>query len=67
MNTQNLPRITVRVDLATQTLLNQAAVLSGARSLNDFVLQSAVEKAQRVLKAQSTVQPSATNTTNPSN
>ena len=45
-----LPRITARVDFDTQNLLLQAAAASGISSINAFVLNAAIEKAQKILK-----------------
>ena len=46
----SLPRITARVDEKTQNLLNQATALSGMSSLNAFVLNAAIEKAQQIIE-----------------
>jgi uncharacterized protein (DUF1778 family) len=43
------PRITARVDLATQELLKEASSLSGISSINAFVLSAAIEKAKRII------------------
>lgn len=45
-----LPRITARVDLDTQYLLNKATALAGMSSINSFVLSAAVEKAKQVIE-----------------
>jgi len=45
-----LPRITARVDIDTQNLLNKAAALTGISSINSFVLSAAVEKAKQVIE-----------------
>ncbi len=50
-----LPRITARVDLETQELLQQAAAISGISSINSFVLNAAVEKAKKVLAYEQTL------------
>ncbi len=42
--------ITARVDSETQTLLSQAAALSGMSSINTFVLSSTVEKAKQIIE-----------------
>lgn len=44
------PRITARVDQDTQVLLQQAAKLVGISSINAFVLNAAIEKANRILE-----------------
>lgn len=46
----NLPRITARIDIPTQELLLRAASLVGISSLNSFVLNAAIEKANAILK-----------------
>ena len=45
-----LPRITARVDIETQCLLNKATALAGMSSINSFVLSAAVEKAKQVIE-----------------
>ncbi|MGM0418297.1 MAG: DUF1778 domain-containing protein [Thermodesulfobacteriota bacterium] len=45
-----LPRITARVDADTQNLLNKATALSGMSSINNFVLNAAVEKAKQIIE-----------------
>lgn len=45
-----LPRITARVDEATQDLLIRAAAIAGMSSINSFVLSAAIEKAQQVIE-----------------
>jgi len=45
-----LPRITARVDFDTQTLLQQAAAISGISSINSFVLNAAIEKAKTIIE-----------------
>lgn len=52
MTQASLPRITARIDLNTQELLLQAASLIGISSLNAFVLNAAIEKANAILKAE---------------
>lgn len=49
MNT-SLPRITARVDNETQSLLSQAAAISGTSSINAFVLSAAIEKAKAIME-----------------
>ena len=44
------PRITARVDTDTQSLLTQAAALSGISSINSFVLSAAIEKAKEIIE-----------------
>lgn len=44
------PRITTRVDLETQDLLNKAAALAGMSSINSFVLNAAIEKAKLIIE-----------------
>lgn len=46
----HLPRITARIDLPTQDLLLRAASLIGISSINSFVLNAAIEKANAILK-----------------
>ena len=43
--TTAIPRVTARIDLNTQDLLARAAAISGISSINSFVLNAAVEKA----------------------
>ena len=50
MSSASLPRITARVDLDTQELLNKAAALSGMSSINSFVLNSAIERAKQIIE-----------------
>lgn len=50
-----LPRITARIDLPTQDLLLRAASLIGISSLNSFVLNAAIEKANAILKEEQTI------------
>ncbi|MBU0653509.1 MAG: DUF1778 domain-containing protein [Gammaproteobacteria bacterium] len=47
---QSLPRITARVDAATQALLTKAAALAGVSSINSFVLNAAIEKAKQLIE-----------------
>lgn len=46
----SLPRITARVDVDTQNLLNKATALAGMSSINNFVLSAAVEKARQIIE-----------------
>ncbi len=46
----SLPRITARVDVATQELLSEAAAIMGMSSINAFVLNTAVEKAKEIMQ-----------------
>jgi len=48
--TVTLPRITTRIDIETQELLSQAAVISGISSINSFVLNASIEKAKQIIK-----------------
>ena len=50
-----LPRITARVDIATQDLLAKAAVIAGMPSINAFVVSAAVEKAKQVVEREQTL------------
>ncbi|WP_373767722.1 DUF1778 domain-containing protein [Glaesserella sp.] len=52
----NLPRITARIDSATQELLLNAAALVGISSINSFVLNAAIEKANAILQAEKITQ-----------
>ena len=45
-----LPRITARVDVDTQELLNKATAIAGMSSINSFVLSAAVEKAKKIIE-----------------
>jgi len=49
------PRITSRVSLDTQELLSKAAALVGISSINSFVLNAAIEKANSIMKAESSL------------
>ena len=44
------PRITARVSLDTQELLSKAAALIGISSINSFVLNAAIEKANMIIE-----------------
>jgi uncharacterized protein (DUF1778 family) len=46
----SLPRITARIDLDTQKLLSQAAAIIGISSINSFVLNAAIEKANKIME-----------------
>lgn len=59
MTTLTAPRITARVDFDTQALLQQAAALSGITSINAFVLNAAIEKANAIIQADKTIQLNA--------
>lgn len=48
--TATSPRITARVSLDTQELLSKAAALVGISSINSFVLNAAIEKANTIIK-----------------
>lgn len=50
-----LPRITARVDIATQDLLSKAAAIVGMPSINAFVVSAAVEKANQVVEREQTL------------
>ena len=45
-----LPRITARVDVDTQELLNKATAIAGMSSINSFVLSAAIEKAKQIIE-----------------
>jgi len=45
-----LPRITARVDAATQELLSEAAAIMGMPSINAFVVNTAVERAKEIMQ-----------------
>jgi uncharacterized protein (DUF1778 family) len=51
-----LPRITARVDIATQNLLAQAAAVAGMSSINSFVLSAAIEKAKQIMELEHSLQ-----------
>jgi len=48
--TASSPRITTRVSLDTQELLSKAAALVGISSINSFILNAAIEKANMIMK-----------------
>jgi len=48
--TLSSPRITARVSVDVQELLAKAAALSGISSINSFVLNAAIEKANKIMK-----------------
>ncbi len=52
----SLPRITARVDAATQELLSEAAAIMGMSSINAFVLNTAVEKAKEIMQRERVLQ-----------
>lgn len=47
--TVSSPRITARVSVDTQELLNKAAALMGISSINSFVVSAAIEKAKKIM------------------
>ena len=53
--TTSSPRITTRVSLDTQELLSKAAALVGISSINSFVLNAAIEKANAIIKNQNSL------------
>jgi len=53
-------RITARVSLDTQELLSKAAALVGISSINSFVLNAAIEKANTIMKAEKSLTLSKT-------
>ena len=48
--TASSPRITTRVNIDTQELLSKAAALVGISSINSFVLNAAIEKANKIVQ-----------------
>jgi uncharacterized protein (DUF1778 family) len=55
MTTTALPRITARVDVDTQELLTKAAAIAGMPSINSFVVNAAIEKANRIIEREQTL------------
>ena len=53
---KTLHYITVAVDVDTKGLLAKAAALSGASSINSFVLSAAIEKAKQMIEHEQTLQ-----------
>ncbi len=53
--TATSPRITARVSLDTQELLSKAAALIGISSINSFVLNAAIEKANRIVDNENSI------------
>ena len=53
--TASSPRITTRVSHNTQELLSKAAALIGISSINSFVLNAAIEKANIIIKNEDTL------------
>jgi len=49
------PRITTRVSLDTQELLSRATSLIGISSINSFVLNAAIEKANSIIKTENSL------------
>ncbi|MEA1920461.1 MAG: DUF1778 domain-containing protein [Campylobacterota bacterium] len=49
------PRITTRVSLDTQELLSKAAALIGLSSINSFVLNAAIEKANMIVENENSI------------
>ena len=47
--TTTAPRITARIKQETQAMLLKAAAISGISSINSFVLNAAIEKAQKII------------------
>jgi len=56
------PRITARVSVDIQELLSKATALSGVSSINSFVVNAAIEKANRVIEQQQTINLSSHDT-----
>lgn len=52
---KTLHYITAAVDVDTHGLLAKAAALSGASSINSFVLSAAIEKAKQVIEHEQTL------------
>ena len=53
--TATSPRITARVSLDTQELLSKAASLTGISSINSFVLNAAIEKANMIVENENSI------------
>ena len=53
--TATSPRITARVSLDTQELLSKAAALIGISSINSFVLNAAIEKANMIVENENSI------------
>ena len=53
------PRITARVNIDTQELLSKAAALVGISSINSFVLNAAIEKANKIVQNEHVISLSA--------
>ena len=53
--TASSPRITARVSVDTQELLSKAAALVGISSINSFVLNAAIEKANEIMKEENSI------------
>ena len=53
--TATSPRITTRVSIETQELLSKAAALVGISSINSFVLNAAIEKANSIMEAENSL------------
>ena len=53
--TATSPRITARVSLDTQELLLKAAALIGISSINSFVLNAAIEKANMIVENENSI------------
>lgn len=49
------PRITARVSLNTQELLSKASALVGISSINSFVLNAAIEKANMIIENENSI------------
>ncbi|MCH9741505.1 MAG: DUF1778 domain-containing protein [Epsilonproteobacteria bacterium] len=49
------PRITARVSVGVQELLSKAAALSGISSINSFVLNAAIEKANKIIEREASL------------
>ena len=60
--TATSPRITARVSIDTKELLTKAAALVGISSINSFVLNAAIEKANKIMENENSLKLSEDDT-----
>lgn len=60
--TATSPRITARVSIDTKELLTKAAALVGISSINSFVLNAAIEKANKIMENENSLKLSKSDT-----
>ena len=58
----NTARITARVDIETQKLLEKASAIMGVSSINSFIVSAAVEKAKNIISKENSLKLSKQDT-----